>query len=264
MTMKTINYKNCDYDLCDSFWDLSLGQFIELYQLWTDKDMVHMDGSLAESFFFKKALIVTNIPEHKLNDADWTEWEQIKLVTADVTFETRKPQPKKIYPDRHAEINKEKVIVELLGRKYSFQPEYGYHKLSTARHIEDLLGDKDMIAHFHYLAALSFWELDEQGNEKPIVIEAIDAKAEMFLQIPLKDIYDHLFFCTIPAKPYTLFMKRFGKMIPETRQLMERVIAAGQMAEFKKYIPSGVGSELGKNSKRTKSSASRSKSKMKQ
>lgn len=261
--MKTINYKNCDYDLYDSFWDLSLEQFIELYNLWIDKDMVHADGSLAESFFFKKVLIVTNIPEHKLNEADWTEWEQLKLATADVSFEHREPKPNKVYSDRGKELNKEKVIVELLGKRYSFQPDYGYHKLATARHIEDLLGGKDIIAHFHYLAALSFWELDEKGNELPIIMEAMDAKAQMFLQIPIAQIYDHLFFCSIPEKPYTLFTKRFGSMIPETKHLMQRVMQAGQLAEFKRYIQSGVGSEFVRNSRKTKSSGSPSKNKMK-
>ena len=202
--------------------ELTIEQFCEMYQLINNDVYRYKDGSVKESFWSKYIHIVTGISEQDIDNMEWNSYLQLKNEISALKFDLptnfEDPSP-----------NKEDVIIEFNGKKYKFQPDYGYTKLSTARVIEDMLGDKDFLEHLYLVVAIAFRELDSNGNEIPLIEENLPKKAEELMKMKIGQLYNTLFFCPSRGTNCSLFTNRFGNLAPHTQDLAKAKMQQGAL-----------------------------------
>ena len=224
----------------ESYMEISLGQFCDLYELILRDDLKGKNGELTESFWINWIASLTSIPMKDIEEMSWDDYQQLKELCNSFEFKLHTP-----------ERQQEEYLLVVDGKRYVLNPDYGYTKMSTARHIEDILGDKDPIAHFDIIATIAFVEVDEQGNPLPFDLRKLDRKRERFRELPMKELYDALFFCTLPAKGYTLLTNRFGShLLPKTKEILETVMRRETLQRIARSFPNGDSITSGQNSQR--------------
>lgn len=202
--------------------ELTIEQFCELYQLINNDTYRYSNGQVKESFWSKYISVLAQLPESEIDNMEWQSYLELKNEVAKLKFDLPTE-----FDDQNP--NKEHVIIEHNGKRYKFQPDYGYTKLKTARIIEDMLGDKDFLEHLYLVVAIAFVELDENGNEMPFIEEQIPKKAEELMNMQIGKLYNTLFFCPLRGTSYSLFTSRFGNLAPITLNLVKAKMQQGAL-----------------------------------
>lgn len=197
--MKTVSYRETNYQIPSTLWEMNLGPFLDLTALMNK-------GEDPESLIYQMELlaIITGIPRDVIDEMPVDVFHRLAEAA---TFEEEFVLPSVVTPDEIG-INDSKNLISFVveGQTYTFQPDYCYQRVKDAARVEDLLKGKNLHDHLHDVLALAAWKEGEVFDPK-----TIDAKAALMCKAKVIDIYRPLvFFCALD-KSFTEITRNFSK-----------------------------------------------------